>query len=88
MGIRLCPIRAAGRRVLKAGALLSACTCRPTAGLPILVSGSAVKVLVWANGNQAKVSCCAPAACQPPPHRRPAANLAGINAITHALAAS
>lgn len=54
MGTRLCPIRAAGRRVLQAGALLSACTSRSAAALPVLVSSSAVKVLAGPTATRPK----------------------------------
>ena len=68
----------------------------PAAGTPVMEAAPLsaldlpLKVLVWADGDQTKVSYYAPAAVAAS-HRLPddlAANLAGINALTDALVAS
>ena len=68
----------------------------PEAGTPVMAATPLaaldlpLKVLIWADGDQTKVSYCAPAALAAR-HHLPAdlaASLAGINALTDALAAS
>ena len=68
----------------------------PKAGTPVMVASPLsaldlpLKVLVWADGEQAKVSYYAPASLAGRHHLGPdlAGNLAGINALTDALVAS
>jgi len=68
----------------------------PAAGTPVMAASPLsaldlpLKVLIWADGGQTKVSYYAPAAVAAS-HRLPddlAANLAGIDALTDALVAS
>ena len=68
----------------------------PAAGTPVMVAAPLsaldlpLKVLIWADGDQTKVSYYAPAALAAS-HRLPddlAANLVGINALTDALVAA
>ena len=68
----------------------------PAAGTPVMVAAPLsaldlpLKVLIWADGDQVKVSYYDPAALAAS-HRLPpelAANLAGINALTDALVAA
>jgi uncharacterized protein (DUF302 family) len=68
----------------------------PAAGTPVMVASPLsaldlpLKVLVWADGEQTKVSYYAPAALAASHHLSDdlAGNLAGINALTDALVAS
>jgi uncharacterized protein (DUF302 family) len=68
----------------------------PTAGTPVMAASPLsaldlpLKVLIWADGAQTKVSYYAPAALAASHHLTAdlAANLAGINALTDALVAS
>jgi uncharacterized protein (DUF302 family) len=68
----------------------------PKAGTPVMVASPLsaldlpLKVLVWADGEQTKVSYYAPDAVAASHHLGPdlAGNLAGINALTDALVAS
>jgi uncharacterized protein (DUF302 family) len=68
----------------------------PAAGTPVMVAAPLsaldlpLKVLVWADGEQTKVSYYAPAALAASHHLGDdlAGNLAGINALTDALVAS
>ena len=68
----------------------------PKAGTPVMVAAPLaaldlpLKVLVWADGEQTKVSYYAPAAVAASHHLNAdlAGNLAGINALTDALVAS
>jgi uncharacterized protein (DUF302 family) len=68
----------------------------PAAGTPVMVASPLsaldlpLKVLVWADGDQTKVSYYAPAALAASHHLSDdlAGNLAGINALTDALVAS
>lgn len=68
----------------------------PKAGTPVMVASPLsaldlpLKVLIWADGDQTKVSYQAPAALAASHHLTAdlAANLAGINALTDALVAS
>ena len=68
----------------------------PKAGTPVMAASPLsaldlpLKVLIWANGGQTKVSYYAPAALAASHHLTAdlAANLAGINALTDALVAS
>ena len=68
----------------------------PAAGTPVMVAAPLsaldlpLKVLVWADGGQTKVSYYAPAALAASHHLSDdlAGNLAGINALTDALVAS
>jgi uncharacterized protein (DUF302 family) len=68
----------------------------PKAGTPVMVASPLaaldlpLKVLVWADGEQTKVSYYAPAALAASHHlgAELAGNLAGINALTDALTAS
>jgi uncharacterized protein (DUF302 family) len=68
----------------------------PKAGTPVMAASPLaaldlpLKVLVWADGEQTKVSYYAPAALAASHHLTAdlAANLAGINALTDALVAS
>jgi uncharacterized protein (DUF302 family) len=67
----------------------------PAAGTPVMVASPLsaldlpLKVLVWADGDQTKVSYYAPAALAASHHLGDlAGNLAGINALTDALVAS
>lgn len=67
----------------------------PKAGTPVMAASPLaaldlpVKVLIWADEGQTKVSCHAPGrtGCQPPPHRRPSRQSRRINALTDALVA-
>ena len=68
----------------------------PTAGTPVMAASPLsaldlpLKVLIWDDGGQTKVSYYAPAALAASHHLTAdlAANLAGINALTDALVAS
>ena len=68
----------------------------PKAGTPVMAASPLsaldlpLKVLIWADGGQTKVSYYAPAALAASHHLTAdlAANLAGINALTDALVAS
>jgi uncharacterized protein (DUF302 family) len=68
----------------------------PAAGTPVMVASPLaaldlpLKVLIWADGEQTKVSYYAPAALAASHHLSDdlAGNLAGINALTDALVAS
>jgi uncharacterized protein (DUF302 family) len=68
----------------------------PQAGTPVMAASPLsaldlpLKVLVWADGDQTKVSYYAPAALAASHHLTAdlAANLSGINALTDALVAS
>jgi uncharacterized protein (DUF302 family) len=68
----------------------------PKAGTPVMAASPLaaldlpLKVLIWADGDQTKVSYYAPAALAASHHLTAdlAANLAGINALTDALVAS
>ena len=68
----------------------------PAAGTPVMAASPLaaldlpLKVLIWADGDQTKVSYYAPAALAASHHLSGgvAANLAGINALTDALVAS
>ena len=68
----------------------------PQAGTPVMAASPLsaldlpLKVLIWADGGQTKVSYYAPAALAASHHLTAdlAANLAGINALTDALVAS
>ena len=68
----------------------------PKAGTPVMAASPLsaldlpLKVLIWADGDQAKVSYYAPAALAASHHLTAdlAANLAGINALTDALVTS
>jgi uncharacterized protein (DUF302 family) len=68
----------------------------PQAGTPVMAASPLaaldlpLKVLIWADEGQAKVSCYAPAALAASHHLTAelAASLAGINAVTDALGAS
>jgi uncharacterized protein (DUF302 family) len=59
------------------------------AASPLAALDLPLKVLIWADGNQTKVSYYAPAALAARHHLTAvlAANLAGINALTDALVA-
>jgi hypothetical protein len=64
----------------------------PKAGTPMMAApplaalGLPLKVLIWADEGQTKVSCYAPGrtGCQPPPHRRPSCQSRRINALIDA----
>ena len=60
------------------------------AALPLAALDLPLKVLIWADGDQTKVSYYAPTALAASHHLSAdlAANLAGINALTDALVAS
>jgi len=70
--------------------------CGPEAGTPVMAASPLsaldlpLKVLIWADEGQAKVSYYAPAALAASHHLSDdlAANLAGINALTDALVAA
>jgi hypothetical protein len=56
------------------------------AAAPVAALDLPLKLLIWADEGQTKVSCHAPdrTGCQPPPHRRPSRQSRRINALTDA----